>query len=464
LEAAVEILNFVSGEFKPSGNQKTFLKFSPFDNSELAQVADSDAMDVILSLQSSKKALVAFETSTPELRADILNKLADYFEQNAAEISYQEALYQGLPQKFILKNSVQISISILRETASSLLKPLSAGQVVKASGLVGIITPWSLSLRLVTERLAPALAAGNAVIIKVSEQSPITAKILGEAFKAVELPPGLVQVLNGGSEVAQIIAGHPGIRAISAAGKSSTMEAIAKAALPQMKKLQLSGGAKNAAIVLSDFDFKNRMADIMTPFLLGQGQMCWNMTRLFVLDSFVKEFNEELKNFLQDLQPLTSPEGDSMWTPLISKDRAEILNQKTQFGVSEHGKVFAQPSAEAAGNFVKPTFMADLPNCSVMQQDELFAPLFLETSVKYQHEAVKWTNTAYLGHSAIVWGAEEKFAKVAEKLDVGQVSLNKWMVGDSTTVFGVKQSSFGITDMTWSGTFYSDVKKLTMAP
>lgn len=458
----MEIQNFISGEFTASGNQKTFSKLSPFDNSELALVSDSDAMDVIRCLQSSKKALAAFETFTVEQRADILNKLALYFETNAETIAYQEALHQGLPQRFVLKNSVQVAIATLRATANDLLKPLPAGHSAKATGLVGIITSWCLSLRLVTERLAPALAAGDAVIVKVSEQSPVTAKILGDAFKAIELPPGLVQVLNGGSEVAQIIAGHPGIRAITATGKSSTMEAIAKAALPQMKKLQLSGGAKNAAIVLTDFDFKNRMAEILEPFLLGQGQMCWNMSRLFVLDSFAKEFNEALTSFLQNLKPLTSPEGDSIWTPLISKDRAEILNQKTQFGISEHGKVLAQTSGEMTGNFVKPTFMVDLPNCSVMQQDELFAPLFLQTSVKYQHESVKWSNTSYLGHSAIVWAPEEKFMKVAEKLDVGLVNSNSWMTAN--TVFGVKQSSFGITEMSWSGSFYSDVKKLTMAP
>ncbi|UYL10076.1 aldehyde dehydrogenase family protein [Bdellovibrio sp. SKB1291214] len=460
----MEILNFISGEYVASGNQKTFAKLSPFDNSELAQVSDSDAMDVIRCLQSSKKALTAFETSTVEQRVDILNKLAQYFEANSAEIAYQEALHQGLPQKFVLKYGVQASISVLRETARNLLMPLPEGRSVKATGLVGIITSWCLSLRLVTERLAPALAARNAVIIKVSEQSPITAKILGDAFKAIELPVGLVQVLNGGAEVAQIIAGHPGIRAITAAGKSSTMEAIAKAALPQMKKLQLSGGAKNAAIVLTDFDFKNRMSEILTPFLLGQGQMCWNTTRLFVLDSFAKEFNEELSNFLKTLKPLTSPEGDSIWTPLISKDRADILNLKIQFGVSEHGKFLAQTEGEISGNFVKPTFMVDLPNCSVMQQDELFAPLFLITSVKYQHESVKWTNTSYLGHSAIIWAPEEKFMKVADKLDVGLVTSNSWMTDVMSPVFGVKQSSFGITEMSWAGSFYSDVKKLTMVP
>ncbi|WP_413586321.1 aldehyde dehydrogenase family protein [Bdellovibrio sp. HCB274] len=460
----MEIQNFVSGEFKASGNQKTFVKLSPFNNSELARVSDSDAMDVILSLQSSKKALAAFETSTREQRAEILNALARYFEDNAQEIAYREALHQGLPKNFVLINSVQVSIETLRSTAAELVKPLPSTVGVKATGLVGIITSWSLSLRLVTERLAPALAAGNAVIIKVSEHSPVTSLILGEAFKAIGLPPGLVQVLNGGVEVAQIIAGHPGVRAITAAGKSATMEAIAKAALPQMKKLQLSGGAKNAAIVLSDFDFKNRMAEIVAPFLLGQGQMCWNMTRLFVLESFAKEFNEELKTYLTTLQPLASPEGDSVWTPLITKDRTEILNQKTQFGISEHGKVLAQTVSETSGNFVKPTFMLDLPNCSVMQQDELSAPLFLVTAVKYQHEAVKWTNTSYLAHSAIVWTTEEKFMKVAEKLEVGQVSMNSWMEHLQSPVIGIKQSSFGNMDMIWSGSFYSDVKKLTALP
>ena len=460
----MELLNFIGGEFVGSESKKTFVKKSPFDNSELATVVSSDAMDVIKAIQHSKKALQASENDSVEQRSQILNALADYFLANAEQIAYQEALHQGLSKKFSLKHNVQVAIDCLRKNAQDVLKPLPAGTIAQRSGIIGIVTSWSLSLRLVTERLAPALAAGNAVLIKVSEHSPITGQILGEALKAAQVPAGLVQILQGDAEPAKIIAGHPSVRAVTATGRQSTIEAIAKAAQVQFKKLQLSGGAKNSSMVLTDFDYKNRIGEILESFLLGQGQMCWNTTRLFVLESFAKEFTEELKAYLGNLKPLTSPEGDSLWTPLIAADRIATIKERIQFGVSEHGKVMSEAdAASVSGNFIRPTFMIDLPNCSVMQQDELHGPLFLITPVKYQHEILKWSNTSYLGHSAVIWGPDEKLLKVATKLECAQVWLNSWMSGSEEAIFGLKQSSFGMTDMSWAGTFYSDVKKLTSA-
>lgn len=458
----MELLNFIGGEFVASESKKSFTKQSPFDGTELAQVAHSDAMDVIKALQGSKKALQQIENQTAEDRAKLLIDLAFAMEARAQEFAHWEALHQGLPKDFVLKNSVNVAIAHLRTQAQSLLTFSDLHIQPRAVGIVGIITSWCLSLRLVTERLAPALAAGNAVMLKISEQSPVTAQILGECLKSVQAPAGLVQIIQGFSDVAEIIAGHPSIRAVTAVGKNSTMEAVAKAGLSQFKKLQLSAGAKNAAIVLSDFDFKNNMAQIMAPFLIGQGQMCWNSSRLFVLESFHKEFMEELKSYLNTLSPLQNPEGNSPWTPLIRKESMAHITERSQFGVSEHGKVLWGSEAQnTGGNFIKPTVMIDLPNCSVMQQDELHGPLILVTPVKYQHETLKWANTSYLGHSAIVWGPEEKVPKVAGKLECAQVWTNSWMNGQSNIIFGHKQSSFGNPDMNWNGGFYSDVKKLT---
>lgn len=461
----MELLNFIGGEFVASESKKTFVKKSPFDNSELGNVASSDAMDVIKSLQHAKKALQAAEAYTVEQRSHFLNSLADQLSAKAENIAYQEALYQGLPQKFSLKHNVQVAIDCLRKNAADVLKPLPIDTYAHATGIVGIMTSWSLSLRLVTERMAPALAAGNAVLIKISEHSAITGQILGEALQAAQIPPGLVQIIQGDAEPAKIIAGHPSIRAVTATGRQSTIEAIAKVGQTQLKKLQLSGGVKNSAIVLADFDYKSHLSEILESFLIGQGQMCWNTTRLFVLESFAKEFMGDLKAYLAELKPLTSPEGDSLWSPLISAERISALKERIQFGLSEHGKVTGDSDAAgASGNFIRPTFMIDLSNCSVMQQDELHGPLFLVTPVKYQHDTIKWANTSYLGHSAVVWGSAEKTLKVAGKLESAQIWLNSWMSGNQEPIFGLKQSSYGSTDMSWAGSFYSDVKKLTSVP
>ncbi|XGC81363.1 aldehyde dehydrogenase family protein [Bdellovibrio bacteriovorus] len=458
----LEILNYINSEFALAMNGTSFSKHSPFDGSVLAQVTNSDAMDVIKAIQAAKKAHTAWKELAPADRATYLLKIADYLEQNAEEISYQEALHQGLAQSFSRLNNIDVAIKNLKLVANEVSLPLPAKVLTSSVGVVGIITAWTLSLRLVTERLAPALAAGNTVIIKVSEHSPITAKILANAMAAANLPAGVVNILNGSSEVGQVLAGHPGIRAISAVGKTSTMEAVAKEGVSQFKKLQLSGSAKNPCLILGDTDYKNLLPQILYPFLMGQAQLCWNISRIFILESQAKEFTEEVKNYLENLQPLKDPKGQEVWTPLISPAAIDSIAEKVGSGRQEHGKILVGAEKSAlSGNFYRPTVMLDLSNCSVLQQDELQGPLLLVTPVKYQHEMLKWANTAYLGHSAVVWGPEEKLMKLSSGLECAHVFLNGWLNGEPLTIFGSKQSSFGNPDMSWAGSFYSDVKKLT---
>lgn len=458
---SVEFLNFVSNAFLGASDGKTFSKLCPFDGSILGAVADSGAFDFITALQVSKKAAATFKVSTLEERALYLEKMAQYFSDNAAEISYQEALHQGLSAAFVREASVASSVSLLRAISKDLLSFSSADEIPSPVGVVGIITSWACSLKLVMERVGPAVAAGNTVIVKVSEHSPVTAKFIGEAVLASGLPSGVVQILQGKNEVAELIAGHPGIRAISATGRPATIEAIAKAAVVQLKKVQLSGGSKNALIVLADADYEQHMADILKPFLMGQGQMCWNTSRLFIPEAIAPAFMAKAKDFIENLKPLRNPEGSELWTPLIVSERVASVKATTQTSVQEHGRLIA--GGETDGNFVRPLLMQDLPQCSVFQQDEVAGPLILVTPVKYQHEAVKWANTAYLGHSAVVWGSFEKGQKVAGQLEVSYVWSNSWVDFKTPTILGQKQSSFGMKDMSWRGDFYSDVKKLAGA-
>ena len=460
----MNLQNFIGGAFVPAESQKTFSKLSPFNGEVLAQVAHSDAMDVIKALQSAKKALPLMKDMTRSDRATLLNKIAEYLQSHSDEIAYQEALYQGLSHQFVLENSVKPAVMALQKNARSLHDQLPANVVAQPTGLIGVITSWNLSLKLVVERLAPALAAGNAVMIKVSEQSPITVKILGEALLEAGAPAGSVNFIQGFSDVAEIIAGHPSLRAITFVGKSANLERIAKAGITQAKKMQLAGGAKNSSLILADTDYKNNIAQILAPFLMGQGQLCWTVSRLFVMEAMADEFLKVTKEYISSLKPLQDPRGSEMWTPLISEKSLGHIDEKIHEGVGEHGKVFSGgKQTSSQGFFYEPTVMLDLPNCSVLQQDELAGPLLIVTPVKYQHEAVKWVNTSYLGHSAVVWGPAEKTLKVAQQIEAAQVWINSWMNGQETESFGFKQSGFGNPDMHWNGSFYSDVKKLAGA-
>lgn len=457
----MDILNFMGGGFVPAQSKNTFLKHSPFSGQVISVVSASDAMDVVVALQSAKKAAPLWATSSRKERSEVLHRLADYLQENSMTIAHDEALHQGLSQAFVAEESVSVAIDILRKNARSLLLELPEKTWVQPTGIVGIITSWCFSLRLIIERLAPALAAGNVCLVKVSEHSPITGKILGEAFQQIQLPAGVVSLIQGAAEVGQVIAGHPSVRAVTAVGRTTTIESVAGAALTQFKKVQLSGSAKNPAIILADTDFQAILPEVLRPFLMGQGQLCWNTSRIFVVESLAPAFLEAVKEFFLGLQPLLHPQGAEVWTPMITNSAVSAIDLKVRNGVGEHGKVFVGGKRkEGSGFFYEPTVMIDLPNCSTMQQDELAGPLLLITPVKYQHDALKWANTSYLGHSGIIWGPEEKAFKVAVQLECAQVSVNSWSTGEGLPIFGFKQSSFGNLDMSWSGNFYSDVKKL----
>lgn len=458
----MKLQNFIGGDFISAVSEKTFSKYSPFDGSLLAEVSLSEPLDVVRAIQSSKKAATSFKDSSLEDRANLLKRMATAMQRQAQEISYSEALYQGLPQKFVLDYSVKPAIDILNQTAESVLNYKNQDTLLMPTGVIGVILSWNLSLRLLIEKLAPALAAGNTLVVKVSEHSPITVQLMGNILKEASVPEGVVNILQGKDDVAEIVAGHPGLHAIAAFGKTATMEAIAKAGLTTFKKLQLSGSVKNPVLILSDVDLKIQLPKILESFLLGQGQLCWNSSRFFVLESMAEEFTSLLKDFISQLQPLKSPEGQSLWTPLISTQYRDQIDKKVQEGRAEQGKfITATGALEGHGNFYRPAFMQDLSNCSTLQQDELQGPLALVSFVKYQHEMLKWANNSYLGHSAIVWGSEEKIKKVAPQLECSQVYLNQWFEGSLQSPVGLKQSSFGDLNTDWSGTFYSNVKKLT---
>ncbi len=338
----------------------------------------------------------------------------------------------------------------------------SSPSFVLPVGLVSIISTWCLSLRVITERLAPALAAGNAVLIKISELSPVTAWILAQAFEKAQMPAGLVQMLQGqGQQVGNLLAGHPSIRAVSFVGRVANSETVVKSAAANYKKIQICSGVKNSALVLNETDFKKNMTSILESFLIGQGQMCWNTQRLFISESVAAEFIQSLQNEMKKQTPAHNPDSETLWWPVIESVIVDKILEKSALAKQEHAKIiFGGEKGSGAGYFVQPTFTLDLTNCSVLQQDEIHGPLFIVTPVKYQHEMIKWSNTGYLGHSAVIWGPADKVQKAAQALHCSYVWTNGWLT-NYDPIPGHKQSSFGNMDMHAFGNFFSDVKKVS---
>lgn len=462
--SAQDFLNYIDGEFSQAQSKTSFAKLSPFTGEVLGNVAASDAMDVIRAIQAAKRAQVEMEKWALAQRAELLTNIATKLEEKIEEYAYDEALHQGLPLVFVREKSLQYSIQQFRTAAESIAQfeqTKTPAMQVQPTGIISIILSWNLSLRLLSERLAPALAAGNVCLVKISELSPVTAKIMGEVLTAANAPKGLVQLIQGrGPEVGALLAAHPSIRGVNFVGKLANAEKVTQGALPQFKKVQIHSGAKNNIFVLNEVDFAAKMPQILESFLIGQGQLCWNTTRIFVLESFQKEFTEKLKEYFAGLRPATSPKDSSPWMPVINEETLQQLETKSQQIKMEEGKLITGgKKADHAGFFFEPTVSLDLPNCSEMQQEELRGPILILTAVKYQHEMVKWANTGYYGHSAVIWAPNtEKALKVAEKIDVGTVSVNSWFPADFEP--GHRQTTFGLVDMGPWERFYSDVKVL----
>lgn len=398
-------------------------------------------MNVISAIQLAKKFLNKPLAWPKEERLTLLKKMAEVIHSKSNEWSHQEALAQGLSPEFVKENSFEHALFLIEKYLKELSESQDSKTLVNPTGVIAVITAWPLSFRLVMEAVVPALAAGNAVIVKVSSKSPVTAEILSEIAKLCEISEGALNVLLGeGAKVGAFLAAHPGIRAVSFVGKTKTAEQIIKSTATQFKKLQLRGSAKNAAVVLPGFD-DSKISELLKSFLVGNAQTGWSMSRLITTEAEAPRVIEKLKMALKDL-PKDNRLPDS-----------QNLADLTRKAVQEHGKLMLESSDG-------PQFLIDLPNCSDLQQEELSAPLFPIVTVKYQHEIAKWLNNTSYGNLATIWGDPEKALKVAEKLEVGAVWINHWMRAQDESPWGLKQSAFGIPDRRAFGPFFSD-RKLT---
>ncbi len=405
-------------------------------NNEIIQ-GSATAIHFVKALATAKEAQEKFKKTDFIHRADILTKFAEVIAQQKQELVKAETKYSNLPEDFCYEEIIDAAQKYI-ENLSLELRLFPKPESLIPTGVVGIIGPRTLTFLHQAKWIANSLATANAVILKPALESPNSAIQIAQVLAKLELPIGLIQILNGSdSDLNPLIAGHPGIGAVIYSGSFQAAEGLIQEVSRRKKKAQFFLGAKNSALIHPDFDFKNQMQDILKPALTGMGQLDVNTHRFFISQNVEKEFYQSLQDYLQNqkFQTESFPAG---YQSAVSRV------------VPEEGKILFQGP---------PTFTRDLPNCSDLQQDEIPGPLFIVTAVKYVHEMVKWNNTGYLGHSAIIWGPEEKAKALAPQLNVGQVLINKWS-NFSDWGLPAKQSFWGNPDVKWSGSFFSDVKKV----
>ncbi len=446
-----------------------FIKKDPFTGQPLHQVDSAGLLEVVTAIQAGQKAFAEWKTSSIENRIQLLQNFKTHLIKNADSFARFEAIDQALPIHFVKEHGLQSVFTILNEVIQELVDYKEVENVRYSSvGVISIITSWNLSFRLVCERLFPAIAAGNAVIIKVSSQSPVTSSLISELVQLAQAPAGLIQVVTSDQpEVNKLLVSHPGVRAISFVGQLANAAEILKtttaSSLQQFKKIQISTGSKNSAVALSEPDEVFFQSVIQT-FVTGQGQLGWNSSRLFILEKFEDQWKEKITNYFDKMKPSESVDDPSLWTPCLKEESFKTFAELSSLAVKDQARLLQTSISLTEAqkkSFIPMTFTQDMSNCSTLQQDQVMAPLFILSSVKYPFDVAKYSNVSYFGMAAHLFGPPEKLDKVADSLEVGMICKNNWSVGQYGIPKATKQSGFGLQDRRVFGDFFSNVKKMT---
>jgi acyl-CoA reductase-like NAD-dependent aldehyde dehydrogenase len=442
-------------------------KLNPFTQDGLYTHSKNTIIDLVKTIQSANKAFADWKNSSLDDRLQVLENITAQYTLKKDEIILSEALDQGLSLDFTTRANYEIGLQLLNNFKHEITQQRDHADPKKiffANGVVAVILSWNLSNRLFIQKAISALMAGNTVIVKVSSQAISTAVKWKEVLQLAGVAEGLVQfMVSDAADFKKLLISHPGIKAITVAGSLATSAAILKTqsetAEQQFKKVQLNSGTKNTCAVL-DAPTEDLVNEVLETFLIGQGQLAWNSSRLFILEKFQKEWIQALQNKLNTLKPATSVEDSSLWSPIVKTANIEKYAYFQKQAVDDQAKLI-HTVADARSGFAAPFFTYDMSNCSELQQDQLSLPIFVLSAVKYGFDIPKYSNVSYYGHSANIFSQSAPSEKIVNQLDVGLVSLNKWSIYQMISFKAVKQSAFGVQDSQIFGEFNSNVKILT---
>ncbi len=397
-----------------------------------------------------------------EERFKILNRIAELIDENLDELALAETNDNGKPLWLSTLVDIPRASANFRFFATGIMHFATESHNMEDKavnytlrqpiGIVGCISPWNLPLYLFTWKIAPALAAGNCVIAKPSEVTPVTAFLLAKICKEAGLPAGVLNIVHGtGHGAGEAIVSHPEIKAISFTGSTRAGERIASIAAPKFKKLSLELGGKNPAIIFADCNWEKMMTETIRSSFSNQGEICLCGSRILIEETIYEKFKAA---FIEQTKKLTvgDPlEPSSRQGAIVSKVHYEKILRCMDTAKQEGGKILCGGRhVEVAGRctegyFIQPTVIEGLgPNCQT-NREEIFGPVVTLQSFKTEEEALHLANATQYGLAATIWTQDiSKANRMAAKVESGIIWINCWLLRDLRTPFGgVKNSGVG---------------------
>ncbi|MGQ7787037.1 5-carboxymethyl-2-hydroxymuconate semialdehyde dehydrogenase [Nesterenkonia sp. K-15-9-6] len=466
------IQHYIDGQFVDSADGDTFDVLDPVTNETYIQAASGKAADVDHAVAAARRAFTEgpWPRMLPRERSRVLHRIADLVETRGDRLAELESFDSGLPitqalgQARRAAENFRFFADLIVAQADDVYK-VPGRQVNyvnrKPIGVAGLITPWNTPFMLESWKLAPAIAAGNTVVLKPAEFTPLSAGLWAGIFEEAGLPQGVFNLVNGfGEQAGDALVKHPEVPLISFTGESATGQLIFANAAPYLKGLSMELGGKSPAIVFADADLEAAVnATIFGVFSLN-GERCTAGSRILVqrevYDEFVERYAAQAKRVKVGLPHQKTTEVGA----LVHPEHYEKVMSYVELGKTE-GRLVAggdRPEGFETGNFVAPTVFADVPPTARIFQEEIFGPVVAITPFDTEEEALALANDTRYGLAAYIWTNDLKRShNIAQAVEAGMVWLNSNNVRDLRTPFGgVKASGLGHEGGYRSLDFYTD--------
>jgi aminomuconate-semialdehyde/2-hydroxymuconate-6-semialdehyde dehydrogenase len=470
--------HLIDGEARSAGAGAWLEVFEPATGRAYAQCPEGSAADVADAVDAARRAFPAWSALPAADRAAWIHRLADALEARVDDFAAAESRDVGKPLALARNLDIPRAVSNLRFFAAAATQFASeshgAPGIVNYTlrqplGVVGVISPWNLPLYLFTWKFAPALAAGNCVVGKPSEVTPVTAWMLGELAREIGFPAGVFNIVQGrGAVVGQALVDHPRVKAISFTG--STAVGVAESCARSLKKTSLELGGKNATIVFADAPRAKLLDTVVRSAFLNSGQICLCGSRVLVERRYYDEFRDALVARAKALVVGDPSDAATNLGPVVSRAHFDKVMACIALARDEGGRVLCggealQPEGRCReGWFIAPTVIEGLGPACRTNTEEIFGPVVTLQAFDTEDEALALANATPYGLSASVWTSELSRAhRLAEAIEAGVVWVNTWMNRDLRTPFGgVKQSGLGREGGWEALRFFTEAKNVTI--
>mgnify|MGYP001369458280 CR=1 FL=1 len=480
-----QVENFIRGEFVAARDGKRFDKVSPVTGEVIASIAEAGRSDVNEAVLAAKAALQGeWSTFTTNQRVEMLYEGADEIPRRFEDFVEAEMADTGQPSNvmrhvFIPRGAANFKIfadTIKNVPTESFMldTPDGAGAlnygVRTPKGVIGVISPWNAPFMLMTWKVGPALACGNTVVVKPSEETPLTSVLLGEVMNKVGVPKGVYNVVNGfGPDSAgAFLTEHKDVDAITFTGETRTGTAIMKAAAEGTRDVSFEMGGKNAGIVFADCDFDKAIEGISRSSFLNSGQVCLGTERVYVERPIFDKFVAALKEKAEAVNYGKPTDEGVNYGPLISKEHQDKVLSYYKKAVEEGATVITGggvpevPEALKNGHWIQPTIWTDLADDAAVVKEEIFGPCCHIRPFDSEEEVIGLANSTDYGLATTIWTKDLPRAhRMAAKIDVGICWVNSWFLRDLRTAFGgTKQSGIGREGGVHSLEFYTELRNV----